>query len=81
LISDDVYSGTKGHNRHIRLVFAYNWFMPPRKLTLTKVFDRLLNRLEKRMEALQRLKLGRYGMSFQSWKLDRTRFVALGGYG
>ena len=36
--------------------------MPPRKLTPTQVLERLLNRLEKRMEALQRLKLDGYGM-------------------
>ena len=33
--------------------------MPPRKLTPVQVLEHLLNRLEKRMEALQRVKLGR----------------------
>jgi hypothetical protein len=36
--------------------------MPPRKLTPTQVLERLLIRLEKRMEALQRLKLDGYAM-------------------
>ncbi len=31
--------------------------MPPRKLTPVQVLERLLTRLEKRMEALQRVKL------------------------
>jgi hypothetical protein len=36
--------------------------MVPRKLMPTQVLERLLIRLEKRMEALQRLKLEGYGM-------------------
>jgi hypothetical protein len=38
-------------------VFAYKSAMPPGKLTPVEVLERLLTRLERRMEALQRVKL------------------------
>jgi hypothetical protein len=47
--------------------------MPPagrRKLTPIEVLDRLLTRLEKRMEALQRVKLPGLKWSFSSWKVE-----------
>ncbi len=45
--------------------------MPPRKLTPTEVFERLLNRLEKRMEALQRIKLEGYGLVIAELEIER----------
>jgi hypothetical protein len=48
---------------YVPLLFAYNSAMPPRrKLTPIQVLDRLQLRLEKRMEALQRVKLDGYAM-------------------
>ena len=48
----------------IRFIFSYTSPMPPdlRKLTPIEVLDRLLTRLEKRMEALQRVKLPGFEM-------------------
>jgi hypothetical protein len=37
--------------------------MPPRKLTPVQVLERLQKRVEKRMEALQRVKLDGYGVA------------------
>lgn len=45
-----------------RFVFAYDLTMPPRKLPSIQVLERLLTRLEKRMEALQRVKLDGFQM-------------------
>jgi hypothetical protein len=45
-----------------RLMFAYDSIMPPKKLTPVQVLERLLKRLEKRMEALQRVKLDGFQM-------------------
>ena len=46
-----------------RIKSEYNRFMPTtRKLTPVQVFERLEKRLEKRMEALQRVKLDGYAM-------------------
>ena len=46
----------------IRHFFAYTTCMPPRKLTPVQVLERLLIRLEKRTEALQRVKLDGFEM-------------------
>jgi hypothetical protein len=46
-------------------MFAYASFMPPRKLTPVQVLERLLTRLKKRMEALQRVKLD--GIASWQW--------------
>jgi hypothetical protein len=42
--------------------------MPARKLTPVQVLERLLIRLEKRMEAIQRVKLGAMKWSSVRWK-------------
>jgi hypothetical protein len=47
---------------HFAFCSLYTSGMPPRKLTPTQVLERLLNRLEKRMEALQRVKLDGFQM-------------------
>jgi hypothetical protein len=46
----------------LRLIFAYTSLIPTRKLTPVQVLERLLTRLEKRMESLQRVKLDGYQM-------------------
>jgi hypothetical protein len=46
----------------VSLIFAYTSLMPTRKLTPVQVLERLLARLEKRMEALQRVKLDGFQM-------------------
>jgi len=45
--------------------------MPARKLTPTQVLERLLTRLEKRMEALQRLELDGDGMVIQELEVEQ----------
>jgi hypothetical protein len=48
---------------------------PPRKLTPVQVLERLLNRLEKRMEALQRLRASSwtaFRWSSVNWKWSRN---------
>jgi hypothetical protein len=47
--------------------------MPPRKLTPVQVLERLLTRLEKRMEALQRVKLDGYGLGELETEADYLR--------
>ena len=50
---------------------------PARKLTPTQVIERLLNRVEKRMEALQRVKLDGYGVAISELEteLDYLRWA------
>jgi hypothetical protein len=43
---------------------------PPYKLTPTQVLERLHNRLEKRMEALQRVKLERFQMVISEMEVE-----------
>jgi hypothetical protein len=45
--------------------------MPPRKLTPVQVLERLLNRLEKRMEALQRVKLDGFQMVISELEVEQ----------
>jgi hypothetical protein len=45
--------------------------MPARKLTPTQVIERLLIRLEKRMEALQRVKLEGYGVAIGELEVEQ----------
>ena len=45
--------------------------MPPRKLTPVQVLERLLNRLEKRMEALQRVKLDGFEMVISELEVEQ----------
>jgi uncharacterized coiled-coil protein SlyX len=45
-------------------------FAPPRKLTPVEVLERLLNRLEKRMEALQRVKLDGFEMVISELEVE-----------
>jgi hypothetical protein len=54
-----------------RHIFAYDSTMPPRKLTPTQVLERLLNRLEKRMEALQRVKLDSFQMVISELEVEQ----------
>ena len=61
------YSKPCGHLRHM---FAYTGRMPPRKQTPTQVLERLLNRLEKRMEALQRVKLDGFGVAISELETE-----------
>ena len=44
--------------------------MPARKLTPIEVLDRLLVRLEKRMEAIQRVKLGGYEIAISEMETE-----------
>jgi hypothetical protein len=44
--------------------------MPSRKLTPVQVLERLLNRLEKRMEALQRVKLDGFQMVISELEVE-----------
>jgi hypothetical protein len=44
--------------------------MPARKLTPVQVLERLLTRLEKRMEALQRVKLDGYGVAISELETE-----------
>jgi hypothetical protein len=44
--------------------------MPARKLTPPQVIERLLNRLEKRMEALQRVKLDGYNVAISELETE-----------
>ena len=44
--------------------------MPAGKLTPTQVIERLLNRLEKRMEALQRVKLDGYNVAISELETE-----------
>jgi hypothetical protein len=46
--------------------------MPARKLTPTQVIERLLNRLEKRMEALQRVKLDGFQMVISELEVEQA---------
>ena len=46
--------------------------MLARKLTPVQVLERLLTRLEKRMEALQRVKLDGFEIVIANWKWSRT---------
>ena len=48
----------------------YNSAMPPRKLTPVQVLERLLRRLEKRMEALQRVKLDGFQMVISEMEVE-----------
>jgi uncharacterized coiled-coil protein SlyX len=45
--------------------------MPPRKLTPVQVLERLLIRLEKRMEALQRVKLDGFQMVISELEVEQ----------
>jgi hypothetical protein len=45
--------------------------MPPRKLTPVQVLERLLTRLEKRMEALQRVKLDGFQMVIAELEVEQ----------
>jgi hypothetical protein len=45
--------------------------MPPRKLTPVQVLERLLTRLEKRMEALQRVKLDGFQMVIAKLEVEQ----------
>jgi hypothetical protein len=45
--------------------------MPPRKLTPVQVLERLLTRLEKRMEALQRVKLDGFQMVISELEVEQ----------
>ena len=55
----------------IRHFFAYTTCMPPRKLTPLQVLERLLTRLEKRMEALQRVKLDGFQMVISELEVEQ----------
>jgi hypothetical protein len=44
--------------------------MPARKLTPVQVLERLLIRLEKRMEAIQRVKLGGYEIAISEMETE-----------
>jgi hypothetical protein len=48
----------------------YNSAMPPRKLTPVQVLERLQKRVEKRMEALQRVKLDGYGVAISELETE-----------
>jgi len=48
----------------------YTSTMPPRKLTPTQVLERLLTRLEKRMESLQRVKLDGFQMVISEMEVE-----------
>jgi hypothetical protein len=62
--------------RRLRFSFAFsspaihNVFMPRRKLTPVEVLGRLLRRLEKRMEALQRVKLAGFEMVISELEVE-----------
>jgi hypothetical protein len=56
---------------YFRLPFAYTSFMPTRKLTPVQVPERLLTRLEKRMEALQRVKLDGFQMVISELEVEQ----------
>jgi hypothetical protein len=45
--------------------------MPPRKLTPVQVLERLLTRLERRMEALQRVKLDGFHMAISELEVEQ----------
>jgi hypothetical protein len=45
--------------------------MPPRRLTPVQLLERLLTRLEKRMEALQRVKLGGFQMVISELEVEQ----------
>jgi hypothetical protein len=45
--------------------------VPPRKLTPVQVLERLLTRLEKRMEALQRVKLDGFQMVISELEVEQ----------
>ena len=45
--------------------------MPARKLTPVQVLERLLIRLEKRMEAIQRVKLGGYEIAISEMEMEQ----------
>ncbi len=49
----------------------YNGSMPPRKLTPVQVLERLLTRLEKRMENLQRVKLDGFQMVISELEVEQ----------
>jgi hypothetical protein len=51
--------------------------MPIRKLTPIQVLERQLTRLEKRMEALQRVNLTAFRWSLLNWKWSKTICVGL----
>ena len=55
----------------VSLIFAYTSLMPTRKLTPVQVLERLLARLEKRMEALQRLKLDGFQMVIAALEVEQ----------
>ena len=54
----------------VSLIFAYTSLMPTRKLTPVQVLERLLARLEKRMEALQRVKLDGFQMVISKLEVE-----------
>jgi hypothetical protein len=45
--------------------------VPPRKVTPVQVLERLLTRLEKRMEALQRAKLDGFEMVISEFEVEQ----------
>lgn len=49
----------------------YTGHMPPRKLTPVQVLERLLTRLEKRMEVLQRVKLDGFQMVISELEVEQ----------
>jgi hypothetical protein len=55
----------------VSLIFAYTSLMPTRKLTPVQVLERLLARLEKRMEALQRVKLDGFQMVIAELEVEQ----------
>jgi hypothetical protein len=55
----------------VSLIFAYTSLMPTRKLTPVQVLERLLARLEKRMEALQRVKLDGFQMVIAALEVEQ----------
>jgi hypothetical protein len=65
----------QSHERFRPHIFAvcslYTSGMPPRKLTPVQVLERLLTRLEKRMEALQRVKLDGFQMVISELEVEQ----------
>jgi hypothetical protein len=53
-----------------RLILAHDSIMPPRKLTPVQVLERLLTQLEKRMEALQPVKLDGFQMVISEMEVE-----------
>jgi hypothetical protein len=69
--SDYRHAPTKQPVVYVRLIFAYTLLMPTRKLAPVQVLERLLTRLEKRMEALQRVTLDGFQMVISELEVEQ----------